>query len=301
MLPKVTLVTPCYNHGRYIVDHLESVRAQEYPNIEHIIIEDASTDDSRRLIEDWIEKNEYPCTLIKHDRNLGLNRSLNESLEIATGEYWASVGSDDILLPNMIHVMADFLTANPEELMVTANSRFIDADGNPSAPKGHNSVFDFHTKWRDDFLPERDMGTFRSIFIRNYFPTWMVRMNTFRTLGGFDPTLRVEDWDMWLRVSHVRRIPYIDEQVLLYRWHDSNMSKDWPFMAPNVMKTRLSNYRRARQHVEKEVLDPIMVAEFHENVWNPKSLTNLMLFIKSAARKYVFLGTLEAMRNKFRG
>lgn len=299
MTPKVTIVSSCYNHSRYIIEHLDSVRNQDYPNIEHIIIDDASTDDSLKLIEQWIAETGHECTLIRHGKNKGICATLNESIRLSTGEYWGHVGTDDVLPRHRTTVMAAFLSDHPEELMVTADAILIDSDGNETEVRGERKAFRSYLRFHPAFV-EEELGTFRSIFQANYFPTWMLRKSTFDKVGMFDESIRLEDWDMWLRISHVKRIPFIDEPLLFYRWHHSNTSGNREFMVKTQMETRLLNYERAKSHVEPELLRRIMIDLFHESVSNPRNLANLRAFLKSPARSIVFLALIDHVRNFLR-
>ena len=296
MLPRVTIVSPCYNHSRYIIDHLESVRRQDYPNIEHIIIDDASTDDSATLIGNWITETGHSCTFIRHERNRGICASLNESIDIATGEFWGHVGTDDILPANRTTVMADFLCDNPDAPMVTADAVIIDSEGRETEVRGERSAFRSYLKFHPAF-EEEELGTFRSIFLANYFPTWLLRRSVFEKVGRFDERLRLEDWDMWLRISDIAKIPFIDEPLLYYRWHSSNASGNNPFMQRQQMLTRTLNYPRAKNHVEPELLRKIMLGQFHDSVSNTKNLANLIAWLKSPARHIVFPALVDYIGN----
>ena len=70
-LPLVSVVTLMYNTGKYVVQTLESVKSQNYPNVYHIIVDDCSSDNSIELVEGWIKQNNYPCHFIKNEKNKG--------------------------------------------------------------------------------------------------------------------------------------------------------------------------------------------------------------------------------------
>lgn len=295
MTPKVTIVSSCYNHSRYIIEHLESVRNQDYPNIEHIIIDDASTDDSPMLIERWIADTGHECTFIRHKENKGICASLNESIRLSTGEFWGHVGTDDILPPHRTTAMAGFLRDNPEAPMVTADAIVIDGDGNESELRGERSAFRSYLKLHPAFI-EAELGTFRSLFQGNYVPTWLIRRATFDEVGIFDESTRLEDWDMWLRISHLKRIPFIDEPLLFYRWHHANASTKADFMRRAVMEARLLNYERAKSHLEPALLRRVMIDVFRESVINPRSLSNMIAFLQSPARATMFFAMIDYAR-----
>ena len=99
--PLVSVICLCYNHADYVTESLDSVLNQEYKNIEIIIIDDCSTDNSVPVIDEWLQK--YPSILfIKNKTNLGNTKSFNKALEIAKGAYIIDFATDDILMPNCI-------------------------------------------------------------------------------------------------------------------------------------------------------------------------------------------------------
>jgi glycosyltransferase involved in cell wall biosynthesis len=112
-LPLVTIISPCYNHSKFVIESLESIKNQSYPNIEHIIIDDCSSDDSVKKIEDWITANEYKCVFIKHKMNMGISYTLNKSLKTSKGKYWAGLSTDDIAGHDRIEKFVNYLENNP--------------------------------------------------------------------------------------------------------------------------------------------------------------------------------------------
>lgn len=99
--PLVTIICLCYNHQDYVLESLSSVLNQQYTNIELIIVDDCSTDNSTAVIEKWLI--DSPKTLfIANETNLGNTKSFNKALKIAKGDFIIDLAADDILLPNCI-------------------------------------------------------------------------------------------------------------------------------------------------------------------------------------------------------
>lgn len=297
MFPTATIVSPCFNHSRYVIESLESIRAQDYPNIQHIIIDDASTDDSRRLIQDWIEKNQYPCEFIKHDTNKGLCYSLNESIERTKGAFWTSFGTDDVMMPHRTSVMAKYLIDNPDAMLVMSDAEYIDDDSNPTTNHGHNTVLRALLSRRSDVRIPEDVGTFESLFIGCYFASWFLRTSTFEKIGVFDSNLRVEDWDMWLRVSQHQQIAFIDESLVKYRWHADNASRRSEFMMQQMFLTVIKHYRAAMERLPPDVVEREYLQYFHDLVATPKNFSNLVTLLKSEARPIAWKGMFEFLGN----
>ena len=128
--PLVTIFTLVFNTGKYVVETLNSVRSNKYPNIQHIIIDDCSSDrESVPYIEKWIEDNNYPCTFIKHQRNMGICKSINEVLQITEGKYIFGV-CDDLILPEKVQRQVELLeNASPEYGVVYSDAYLINGNG----------------------------------------------------------------------------------------------------------------------------------------------------------------------------
>ena len=94
--PLVTIICLCYNHSDFVVESLNSVINQDYKNIELIIIDDCSSDNSALVIKQWLKN--YPEILfIKNEVNLGNTKSFNKGLQLAKGDYIIDLASDDVL------------------------------------------------------------------------------------------------------------------------------------------------------------------------------------------------------------
>lgn len=108
--PLVSIITPVYNGQKYLAELIESVREQAYPNIEHIIIDDGSTDDGATLAI----LRHYPHLRWWSRENRGQYATMNEGLESAKGELVCFVSADDVLLPGAIRCVVEILRRNPE-------------------------------------------------------------------------------------------------------------------------------------------------------------------------------------------
>ncbi|HCJ6574862.1 TPA: glycosyltransferase family 2 protein, partial [Acinetobacter baumannii] len=109
--PLVSIIIPCYNHANFVQDCIQSVIAQTYQNIELIIIDDGSKDETVEKIQKLVTQ----CTErfvkfeFRHRPNKGLSATLNEALEWCQGEYFSAIASDDMMLNDKIEIQIDFL------------------------------------------------------------------------------------------------------------------------------------------------------------------------------------------------
>ena len=129
--PLVTVICLCYNQGAYVVESLNSIISQSYSSIELIIADDCSTDNSKKVIEEWLL--EHPnVAFIANETNLGNTTTFNKTLKIAKGEYIIDLAADDILLPNCVKKQVEkFNSSTYKNLgIVYGNAEIIDDKGN---------------------------------------------------------------------------------------------------------------------------------------------------------------------------
>src|ERR1035441_9874426 len=94
--PLVSTIVLSYNQSRFVLETLESVKAQTYKATQLIIVDDCSLDDSVATIDHWLQESGIHCEFIRHKKNQGICKSLNEALAVANGKYISMVASDDV-------------------------------------------------------------------------------------------------------------------------------------------------------------------------------------------------------------
>src|SRR5882672_2663017 len=124
--PKVSVLLPVWNAERYLAGSIESVLDQTFADFELLIVDDASTDGSRALIERYRDRR---IRLVENEKNLGVTRSLNLGLERARGRYVARADADDLCAPERLERQVAFLDAHPEVALVASCARWIDEHG----------------------------------------------------------------------------------------------------------------------------------------------------------------------------
>jgi glycosyltransferase involved in cell wall biosynthesis len=129
-MPLVSIIMTSYNHEKFIFIAIKSVLNQTFTDLELIIIDDASKDNSREIIKDYSKK-DGRITTVFHEDNRGIAKTLNEGIEKAGGKYIAFIGSDDVWHKDKLQKQIEILGKN-EDLIVWSEGEIIDADGNPT-------------------------------------------------------------------------------------------------------------------------------------------------------------------------
>ncbi|NLH39962.1 MAG: glycosyltransferase [Elusimicrobia bacterium] len=238
--PLVTVCIPVYNHKKYIAEAITSIINQRYSNIELIIINDGSQDESDSVIRNYINdcQNRFIRFEYRNRLNKGLAYTLNECLEWAKGEYFTGSASDDIMLPNKVEVLVKALQDNPENGIVFGDAIFIDEfSNNCFVDKNHNITnssrgfcrfLDFYIYTRKiNYKDRRIFGSYESLIRGNYLPamSYLVKTSLLRKVGGWRNDNSIEDWEMWLKLSKRDKFLFLDLPVAKYRVHSSNSTK----------------------------------------------------------------------------
>ena len=192
-LPLVTVVTPSFNQGRFIRDTIESVLAQDYPNVEYIIIDGASTDDTASVCAEYADR----LTFIS-EKDRGQSDAINKGFAMARGEIVAWLNSDDVFLPGAIgHVVSAFLR-EPDLGAVYGEGYQIDIDGNV---KQRFSVTEPFNLWKLVYMSDYILQ--QTVFFRR---------DVFDEIGLLDRDLHYGmDWEILMRIGKrhmLRYLPY---------------------------------------------------------------------------------------------
>lgn len=179
--PTISIVTIAYNSAKTIADTIASVRAQQYPGLEYIVIDGGSTDGTLAILE----ANHDLITSWVSEPDKGIYDAMNKGVARATGEIVGIVNSDDFLEPGALAAVAEAAAAHPEADLFVGNIRVLLDDQGREA---------FESKPRQDVMGDR----FKSIPVPH--PATFVRRRVYEELGGFDTRYRVSaDYEFILR------------------------------------------------------------------------------------------------------
>lgn len=209
--PLVTICIPNYNKAQFIKETILSVYTQTYRNIEIIVIDDCSTDNSMAIIEAMKEISPFPFFIFKNICNKGVSFSANKGAKLAKGIYFQILSSDDILLMDKIQTQVDILEGDKEIAGVYGNVSLIDENSRPVIKNYFRDI-----GWDKD-LPSGNI--FSELLFLNFVPapTTLFKTNRILEAGNYDVCLRMEDWDMLLSISEKYKITYCNKTFALYR------------------------------------------------------------------------------------
>ena len=208
--PLVSVVIPCYNHQYYVEKSLKSVIAQTYKNIEIIVIDDGSKDNSVKVLKELQKNNKF---ILECQENMGVCNTLNRAIGMSNGKYIAILASDDYWDLTKIEKQVKVLETSK-------NSEFCFTQA---------LEFDSNTDKNMRIFPKNPLSgnVLNSVFVRQHVPagSMMFSKNLFDKLSGFDESLKEEDWDFVIRSAANTNFTSIKEPLFFYRSHESNIMK----------------------------------------------------------------------------
>ena len=210
---RVTVIVGCYNQAPFVVDCLESIRSQTFQDFQLIIFDDASTDDSVRLIRQWIDIHAVECIFLPHAANQGICKSLNEALSCAEGEFIGEIAADDIWLPHKLESEVAALKALPEDVgFVYSNVSMIDEQGAELSRMLIEPGASFDKPPGDWILQRLVEGEMWFLPLAA-----LIRKSCFTKVGGYDENLYYEDYDMFLRIAQSYKAVYVPVVAAEYK------------------------------------------------------------------------------------
>lgn len=225
--PKVSVIVPSYNRGFIILRSLKSISEQTYTNLEIIVVDDGSVDNTFDIVSQYDDPR---VVYIKHNKNMGLSSARNTGIKASSGEIIAFQDTDDIWLKNKLkeHIEAFESTIKNIYVVYSGSYRY----------KNH----------KKDYIPykyilPKEGDVFKKLLGGNFIPaiSLCARRECFEKVGLFDPILHsLEDWEMWIRLSKRYKFTYIPKPLnLIYYTEDS-------------LSANLNNFLKAEQIIVKK-------------------------------------------------
>lgn len=220
--PKVSIVTPSYNQGEYIEQTIKSVVGQDYPNLEYIIIDGGSTDNSVDIIKKYADIHSFISWVSEKDR--GQSHAINKGFKLCTGEIVAWLNSDDVYEKNAIRNQVKILIDNPDVMLVY----------------GDAIIEDEVTGISEKFKTAEPFDYYRLIHVNHMImqPTTFWRKKLFDKIGYLDESLNYTmDWEFWIRAGKEHKIMY--NPVVIARAKDYKTTKTFSGGFPRLKEIKM--------------------------------------------------------------
>ena len=211
--PLVSVIIPTYNYARYIHLAIASVLHQSYPNIEIIVVDDGSTDNTQEVLEGYGKQ----VHLVRQE-NLGASAARNRGIAEASGEYIAFLDADDAYRMHNIEAKVHYLETHPEHDWCYSDWAWVDKH-RQTLMYGHEPKVSLaNIRAEGDILPLALQG------YRLGTNVFMYRRSLIEETGLFDPALKVlEDFDYMLRAAAIAEVGYIDEVLCEVYQHQHSL------------------------------------------------------------------------------
>ena len=217
----VSVIIGSYNHGQYLPAAIESVLNQSYKDLEIIVIDDGSTDNTKEVVVPYLDKITF-----KYQENMGRGASRNAGIQLAKHPWVAFLDADDLWTPKKLEKQINAVKDHPEIDLLVTNACWFDTDSIVQ-PDYFKSMNLFHKQ------PIADYGNLHifkeklyRLFIDENFvnlSSVLVKKKCLYDIGLFDATLpRAQDRDLWLRLSRFYTFAYLDEILTRSRTHTLN-------------------------------------------------------------------------------
>lgn len=219
MLPKASIIMPCYNHAAFLAESIESILCQSFGDLELIVVDDCSSDGSKDIIIKFAAEDNRVVPVF-HELNGGEAKSRNDALRLARGDFIGFCDSDDLWEKNKLSEQINYFRLNPEIGVVHSDSLIINESSEPTGER-------FSTLFKQGKILEGNL--FLELCIRNSInvPTVILRKKCISEAGFFEEGfLYLTDWIYWTKVAKTNLFGYINQPLARYRVHSGSTMHD---------------------------------------------------------------------------
>ena len=247
--PLVSVIIPSYNHQDYVKECIDSIANQTYQNIEIIVIDDGSSDNTydvvKKVLSGYTER--FKFISVQKQENAGTATTWNRLIKKTSGKYIYPIDSDDVSKPTAIQKEVEFLESHPDYGLVVGDNEFIDEDSkrifytkeNTITYDIKDAVIKTFAGTYDGHLKNDIFGMYYELLKGNHVPNgYLVRSDILKKIE-FTSEAPLEDYYMMLQLAKYGKFKYIDEILLSYRRHSTNISKQSLKMADMTYQTLL--------------------------------------------------------------
>lgn len=212
--PKVSVILPTHNGGKFITRAVESVLKQSFKDLELIVVDDGSSDHTSQIIEEFKQKDQR-VFFLKNKENLGIQKTLNKGLAAAKGEYIARIDDDDEWVERTkLEEQVLFMDANPDYELIGTGVIMVD--------EGRNELFRFLQPVEDSSIRKRIL--YKSCFMHSAV---LFRKATILSLGGYSEDGKhrhIEDYNLWLHLGKAGKLHNLPMYGIKFMLRDGAIS-----------------------------------------------------------------------------
>ncbi len=240
-----TVVILAYNHAAYVEQALDSAFAQTYPDLRVLIFDDASSDSTAAVVRSYLESTPVDATFVHHEVNLGLCATLNEAVELVDTEFVAFISADDWMEPDRFELQVrELQSLGPTFGMIYGDMRVVDKDGRAEEETFLDKYFRLYAPGHSP--PTGDVFLEQLIINAWATPSVLLRRAVFDTVGLYDESLPMEDFDMFLRVSRHFHVGYLKTPLVNYRQTPGSL---WSSLDGDVLRIGLAYRQSLLKHL----------------------------------------------------
>ena len=291
--PLVSIIVITYNSSKYVLETLESAKAQTYQNIELIITDDCSKDNTVEICRKWIDENKerfVNTKIVSVEKNTGTSGNCNRGFKASIGEWIKLIAGDDILLTNCIYSFWEFIIENKNCSIVFGRMYYL---------KKNKLVEDKLNLFFKNTQSEQKIKIYKGSGLSA--PTSFIKHSLINECGGFNENYKlIEDVPMWISIA--RRDEYfyfLNSFVVKYRLHSTNIS-----MAKEVF-INLNYYQDLKRLILHEIFPELLHLKLYMayfNYWNYIKVTDLIIangnrndFLSKILNLLIFRKSYEAL------
>ncbi len=257
--PLISVIVTSYNYAQYIGQTINSILSQTYDNLELIIADDHSTDNSLQVIKSFKDRR---ITLVSSEKNEGASRAYNKAYSLCRGKYMTSVDSDDYIAPSKFERQVRFLEDNPDIDICSTYMEFIRADGSP---------FGGPEPWVNVQKNLNDPASW--VWGNEICHSTVVMRKTMHDLAGQfnNDLIYAPDYDFWLRcMAKGARFHVLPEKLLYYRRHGENISIDHMDVVRNFWETAFIKARTFYPYLNKTGRHDVLVQNYRNLIMDSR-------------------------------
>lgn len=251
---KASILFITYNQSRFIAEAIRSAMAQDYPDLELVVCDDASTDDTRAILEEELTRCPPHVTVVRahSEKNVGLLANFNRGMAACSGEVVIPMAGDDVSLPNRVSALVGEFARHPACMLVFSNWRRIDAEGGllPGSPKNtRTNVYTYGRHIADIYGGSPVYGAaaaYRATLSKTFGPMMI----------GHHP----EDRCYWVRALILGEVRYLSQPLMHWRTHEANISNFLRGADSREARKKVCRQMLFRQHYSVQHIRDIRLA-----------------------------------------